>query len=176
MVGPLWLLNRLQFGRRVTMDSLDAVTLHPIGVVRSRVTDLRHRATPGERATIELGEQYLAALTGLDGFSHAIVLTWLDRVSEAERAIRQEHPAGDRALPLTGVLALRTHHRPNPIGLTVVAIEWVEGARVAVRGLDVIDGTPVLDIKPYIAFYDSVPHARLPNWAGSDQRGVRNEE
>ena len=88
------------------------------------------------------------------------MLTWLDRVTEEERAIRQEHPAGDRALPLTGVLALRTHHRPNPIGMTVVKIERVEGVCITVRGLDVIDGTPVLDIKPYVAFYDSVPDAR----------------
>ena len=179
MMGRLWPLNRGRTGQRVDVGDLDTVTIQPIGIVRSRVTDLRHRTTASDRATIELRPELAGALVGLDGFSHAIVLTWLDRVSEAERATRQEHPAGDRALPLTGVLALRTHHRPNPIGVTVVAIERVDGVRVAVRGLDVIDGTPVLDIKPYVAFYDSVPDARLPNWAdagaSNEQRAMSNE-
>ena len=111
------------------------------------------------------------AVVGLAGLSHAFVITWLDRVSDQERAYRSEYPTGDRRLPKTGVLALRTHHRPNPLGLTVVAIERVDGATLYVVGLDVIDGTPVLDIKPYVAYYDSVADARLPAWAGGEGAG-----
>ena len=63
------------------------------------------------------------------------------------------------------MLALRTHHRPNPIGVSVVPLLRMEGTRLHVRGLDAVDGTPVLDIKPYVPFYDCVPTARLPGWA-----------
>ena len=149
------------------------IVLSPIGLVRSAARDLRRPDHMARRATIELADTYAAALHGFEGFSHAIVLTWLDRVADAERARLQEHPAGDRSLPRIGVLALRTHHRPNPIGVTVVAVEAVADERLVVTGLDVIDGTPVLDVKPYVPLYDSVPDARLPAWArgeGSDER------
>jgi tRNA-Thr(GGU) m(6)t(6)A37 methyltransferase TsaA len=148
-----------------TVPPLEPVALRPVGIVRSRLSDLRNRDTSGERAVIQLASAFVPALSGLDGFSHAIVLTWLDRVSDAERDIVQEHPGGIDSLPLTGVFALRTHHRPNPIGLTVVRIDTVEGDSLHVFGLDAVDGTPVLDIKPYLPPYDSVPDARLPGWA-----------
>jgi tRNA-Thr(GGU) m(6)t(6)A37 methyltransferase TsaA len=146
------------------------VTLQAVGVVRSRLHDLRPRDTRDARSAIDVAEAFAPALAGLDGFSHAIVLTWLDRVSDAERATLRERPGGIPSLPEIGVFALRTHHRPNPIGVTVVRVERVEGARLHVAGLDVVDGTPVLDIKPYLPPYDSVPDARLPGWAtGSEE-------
>ncbi len=155
-------LLRAQVEERVEPEP---VTLQPIGVVRSRVRDLRYRDVRRERSSIELSGAYTPALEGLAGFSHAIVLTWLDRVSDEERVVLREHPGGDATLPAVGVFALRTHHRPNPIGMSVVAIDRVDGARVHVSGLDAIDGTPVLDIKPYLPPYDAVPEARLPAWA-----------
>lgn len=147
-------------------SSVPAIALRPIGVVRSSVVDPRNVRLDEARCHIVLHEDHRAALHGLEGFSHIIVLTWLDRVTDAERLIAQEHLAGNRSLGPFGVLALRTHHRPNPIGLTVVALERVEGAILTVRGLDAVDGTPVLDIKPYLPPYDSRPEALLPAWAG----------
>lgn len=107
--------------------------------------------------------QHAAALSGLEGFSHALILTWLDRVSNEERT-RQRAPVGPDGW-MVGVLALRTQHRPNPIGLTLVEVHAIHGALVEVVGMDGIDGTPVLDIKPYIPLYDSRPQATLPAWA-----------
>ena len=109
-------------GREQPMPVPEPVTLHPIGFVRSRVRDLRYRDTSTERASIQLLDAYAAGLAGLDGFSHALVLTWLDRVTDEQRGTLAEHPGGDLSLPQIGVLALRTHHRPNPIGVTVVRI------------------------------------------------------
>ena len=148
-----------RLGRRTRSgDAPDAmlatICMLPIGVVRSAVGDPRRADWSGVRAAVEVEARHREALAGLDGFSHALVVTWLHLVSDDERALDTVHPAGDSALPRVGVLALRTHHRPNPIGVTVVCIEWVEGARVIVRGLDAVDGTPVLDIKPYVPFYD----------------------
>jgi tRNA-Thr(GGU) m(6)t(6)A37 methyltransferase TsaA len=152
-----------------TVPPLEPVTLRPVGIVRSRLRDLRHRDTSGERAAIQLVDAFVPALDGLDGFSHAIVLAWLDRVSESERGILQERPGGIDSLPAIGVFALRTHHRPNPIGVTVVRVDRVEGDVLHVVGLDAVDGTPVLDIKPYLPPYDSVSDARLPAWAVSGE-------
>ena len=160
---------RRLLGRARPDDAMDVpatpITIEPIGVVRSRLRDLRPRDTKGDRAEIRLREAFASGLAGLGGFSHAFVLTWLDRVSDEERATLGERPGGIAALPEVGVFALRTHHRPNPLGLTVVRIERVEGGTVHVVGLDAIDGTPVLDIKPYLPPYDSVRDARLPAWA-----------
>jgi len=147
------------------LRSPEPIVVQPIGVVRSRLRDLRFRDASRERASIDLLESLAPALAGLDGFSHALVLTWLDRVSEEERRTMVAYPAGDRSLPALGVLALRTHHRPNPIGVTVVRLERVMGSRLDVVGLDAVDGTPVLDIKPYLPPYDSVADATLPAWA-----------
>lgn len=151
------------------VETLPPICMEPIGVVRSPVRDGRRDDWSGVRSVVELRAEHEAALAGLDGFSHALVITWLHLVSEEERGLGAVHPAGDPSLPRIGVLALRTHHRPNPVGVTVVRIEGVEGTRVRVCGLDAVDGTPVLDLKPYIAAYDSVPDARLPAWA--DGRG-----
>ena len=145
------------------------IVLSPIGVVRSAARDLRRPDQMARRVTIELADTYAAALHGFEGFSHAIVLTWLDRVSDEERERLTEYPAGDTSLPEIGVLALRTHHRPNPVGVTVVRVRRVEGSRVDVIGLDAVDGTAVLDIKPYLPPYDSMPEARLPGWATGEQ-------
>ncbi|MGD9894170.1 MAG: tRNA (N6-threonylcarbamoyladenosine(37)-N6)-methyltransferase TrmO [Dehalococcoidia bacterium] len=153
------------FGGGQSLPPPEPVILHPIGFVRSRLRDLRYRDTAGERASIHLFDGYAPALAGLNGFSHALVLTWLDRVTDAQRGTLAERPGGDPSLPEIGVLALRTHHRPNPIGVTVVRVTGLSDARLDVIGLDAIDGTPVLDIKPYLPPYDSVPDATLPGWA-----------
>ncbi|MFQ5878726.1 MAG: TrmO family methyltransferase [Dehalococcoidia bacterium] len=74
------------------------------------------------------------------------------------------HRRGDPSNPLQGVFATRTQNRPNPLGLAVVPLLRRRGNRLRVRGLDAIHGTPVLDIKPYVPYYDCVPDARLPEW------------
>jgi tRNA-Thr(GGU) m(6)t(6)A37 methyltransferase TsaA len=164
-MGALRRLAERLTGATPTVPPMEPVTLQPVGIVRSPLRDLRYRDTSDKRAVIQLTDAFVPALSGLDGFSHAIVLTWLDRVSDTERETLQEHPGGIDSLPLTGVFALRTHHRPNPIGITVVRVDRLEGACLHVVGLDAVDGTPVLDIKPYLPPYDSVPDARLPSWA-----------
>ena len=88
--------------------------------------------------------EFAAGLTGLEPGDEAIVITWLDR---AERDILVNHPRGDSARPLAGVFTTRSPHRPNPIGLHQVIIAAVDGARVRVRSLEAVDGTPILDIK-----------------------------
>ena len=167
-------MNALERARRLLRPGEPArperVTLTPIGFVRSSLRDLRFRDTSGQRATVEVLPEFAPALLGLEGFSHLIVLTWLHRVSDAERAQLREQPGGSPSLPVLGAFALRTHHRPNPIGLTIARLERVTGTSVALVGLDAVDGTPVLDLKPYLPPYDAVPDARLPAWARGEER------
>jgi tRNA-Thr(GGU) m(6)t(6)A37 methyltransferase TsaA len=117
------------------------------------------------RSEIRLRDDLEPALLGLDGYSHVVVLGWLDRIPDALRERRQAHPAGDERLPLQGALALRGGARPNPISMTVCRLLSIKGATLRLEGLDLVDGTPVLDVKPYIAHYDSVPKATIPKWA-----------
>jgi tRNA-Thr(GGU) m(6)t(6)A37 methyltransferase TsaA len=149
---------------------LSPVPIAPIGWVRNGVMDARRHDWSRVRSRLVLRSALADALAGLEGFSHVIVVCWLDGVAEDERRVQQIHPAGDPALPPRGVLALRTHHRPNPIAVSVVELEGIHGAVVRVRGLDAVDRTPVLDVKPYIPHYDSVPTAKLPGWALGAQR------
>lgn len=158
-------LRRTGPRRPEPFPGLPPIPVEPIGWVRTHVADPDRHDWTGVRSAIVVRPELAEALEGLAGFSHVIVVCWLDRVSEAERRLLRVHPAGDPHLPARGVLALRTHHRPNPIGVSVVALEGVEGAVVRVRGLDAADRTPVLDLKPYVPHYDSVPDARLPDWA-----------
>jgi tRNA-Thr(GGU) m(6)t(6)A37 methyltransferase TsaA len=143
---------------------MDPIAIRPIGRVENGERDVAIQDWRRVRSTIRLEAGLGEALLGLSDYSHVIVLGWLDRLPEALRQRRRAHPSGDERLPLQGALALRGA-RPNPISFTVCRLRRVEGDTIEVEGLDLVDGTPVLDVKPYIAFYDAVPEATLPKWA-----------
>jgi tRNA-Thr(GGU) m(6)t(6)A37 methyltransferase TsaA len=160
------ILRRLrERGRPEPFPALPPIPIAPIGWVRNDVDDPDRHDWSRVRSRLVLRPDLVPALAGLEGFSHLIVVCWLDRVAEDGRALRSVHPAGDATLPARGVLALRTHHRPNPIGVSAVALEGIDGDTLVVRGLDAADRTPILDLKPYVPHYDSLPDARLPDWA-----------
>jgi tRNA-Thr(GGU) m(6)t(6)A37 methyltransferase TsaA len=96
-------------------------------------------------AWIELEPDILDALKGVQTGDRVVIITWLDR---AEREVLTVHPRGDASRQSAGVFATRSHHRPNPIGLHPVGVLEIDGARIRVSGLEALDGTPVLDIKP----------------------------
>jgi tRNA-Thr(GGU) m(6)t(6)A37 methyltransferase TsaA len=141
------------------------IALRPIGVVRNGVRRPRPGGWEQVESRIEVEPGLAEALRGLDGFSHLIVLTWLHLAAAEPRDLLAIHPGGEERLPLVGVFALRVAGRPNPIGCSVVPLLGLSGGTLRVRGLDAVDGTPVLDLKPYLPPYDSVPDALLPDWA-----------
>jgi tRNA-Thr(GGU) m(6)t(6)A37 methyltransferase TsaA len=143
----------------------DPLGITPIGVVRSSERDVRRQDWSRVRSEVELRPELAEALAGLEGFSHVIVVGWLDQIPAELRERRQARPGGDERMPLLGALALRGGARPNPIAVTVCRLRGIEGARLRLEGLDLVDGTPVLDVKPYVAAYDAVPDAELPGWA-----------
>lgn len=126
--------------------------LRPVGRVESELTDPALAPKQGDEgapdAWLAIEAEYLPALAGIEPGDELLLLTWLDR---ADRATLAVHPRDDASRPLTGVFATRSPHRPNPIGLHRVRVAAIDGARLRVEGLEAIDGTPVLDLKPVLA-------------------------
>ncbi len=141
------------------------ILLEPIGRVvntRRRVED-DHWGGLVSRIVIDLGA---AALQGLEGFSHAEVIFHFDRVEPEGIKQGARHPRGNPAWPEVGILAQRAKDRPNRLGLTIVQILKCEGNTLTVTGLDALDGTPVLDIKPVMREFLPEGPIRQPAWAG----------
>lgn len=130
--------------------------LKAIGRVRSPQQDthaLPHQGRGRDIQTvIEIFPPYQAAARHIQPGRLIWVLTWMHL---AERHLLQVHPQGDQAKPLTGVFSTRSPARPNPIGLSLVEVLARTAAEITVRGLEVVDGTPVLDIKPHHPGIDS---------------------
>ena len=145
---------------------MEPITLVPIGRVVCEERDAARQDWSRVRSQVVLdGAPDLGdALLGLADYSHVIVVGWLHEMPEEFRQRRQAYPGGDSRYPLQGSLALRGG-RPNPISVTVCRLRSIEGHVLRVEGLDLVDGTPVLDVKPYIAHYDAEPKASLPRWA-----------
>jgi tRNA-Thr(GGU) m(6)t(6)A37 methyltransferase TsaA len=111
----------------------------------------------GQTATVELDPAYSDGLAGLEGFSHAVILTWLNWARRDLIVQRPRHTAFAR-----GTFALRSPVRPNPVGLHVARLLGIDGASITLEGIDVLDGTPVIDVKPYYASTDAVADASAP--------------
>jgi tRNA-Thr(GGU) m(6)t(6)A37 methyltransferase TsaA len=126
-------------------------TLNPVGRVRSPLTDPADAPKQGSEgapgAELVLEPDVLEALDGIEPGARVIVLTWLDR---ARRDVLRVHPRDDPSNPMRGVFSTRSADRPNPIGLHEVEVLAIEGNRVRVSGLEAVDGTPVLDLKPVL--------------------------
>ena len=135
-----------------------AFTMHPIGSVRSPYTETSQIPKgPGAKhdaeGFLELLSEYEPGLKDVEGFSHLFVLWVFDRATGYDLVATP--PVDPRP---HGVFSTRSPRRPNPIGLTVVKVLGVEGNKVRVRGVDMLDGTPILDIKPYMS---SIPEGEL---------------
>jgi tRNA-Thr(GGU) m(6)t(6)A37 methyltransferase TsaA len=140
---------------------LPELRLQPIGFARSPFADRvsaprQPYASKGARGTIELlpNHNFEHALSDLDKWDHIWVIFWF----------HLNHGWRPKVLPprstrRRGVFATRAPHRPNPLGLSVLQLESVEGLSINVRNLDLVDGTPILDIKPYVPFADAIPSA-----------------
>ncbi len=149
--------------------------LEPIGWVHST------RRTPGPRGhdwdaettSIELDASTFepAALLGLDSFSHLEVVFFFDQLDPSEIETGSRRPAGREDWPEVGIFAQRFSHRPNRLGVTRCRVRAVAGITVHVDGLDAIDGTPVLDIKPWVAEQAPRGETRQPAWSSELMAG-----
>lgn len=138
--------------------------LKAIGTVRNDVKQTIRHGWSEVISDIVIDSRLAEALDGLDEFSHIIVLYWMHQLPEGRELPLKVHPMGRPELPLMGRFATRSPSRPNPVGQATVRLLERRGNILKVRGLDAIDGTPVIDIKPYIPGYDSADDARAPRW------------
>ncbi|MCC5793658.1 MAG: tRNA (N6-threonylcarbamoyladenosine(37)-N6)-methyltransferase TrmO [Chromatiales bacterium] len=137
-----------------------SLTLSPIGLIRTTLTERveaprQPAAAHGHAGTIELfpGQHYKDALAELEGFERIWVLFWFDRNEGWRPKVLPPRSTSGRK----GVFATRSPHRPNPLGLSALRLTGIDGLRLHVTHVDLLDGTPVLDIKPYIAYTDAWP-------------------
>lgn len=134
-----------------------------IGTVKSPVTEPVDMDWGEAISEIVLKPEYAPGLLGLEDFSHLMVLTFLHEAKYDPAKHLRRHPQEREDFPLVGIFAQRARHRPNRIGVTAVEIVEVTDSSVKVRALDAIDGTPVIDIKPYVPVYDR-RDATIPKW------------
>jgi len=133
---------------------------HPIGIIHSPFTDLADMpiqptgaaSAPG---TVELFSEYVEGLKDLDGFSHIILIYHLHQARRVSLTVTPFLDSEPR-----GIFATRAPTRPNPIGLSIVRLLKIEGNILFIEALDILDGTPLLDIKPYVPAFDGHPEAR----------------
>ncbi len=145
------------------INELPGINLKPIGTVTN---EFRQPPVEGWRnvvSDIVVDPGLSAALDNLDEFSHLIVLYWMHQRPSGPPPTKV-HPMGNRGIPVKGVFATRSPNRPNPVGKATVRLLQRRGNMLTVEGLDAIDGTPVIDIKPYIPGYDSAANATVPQW------------
>ncbi len=144
----------------------DAVTYRPIGIVHTPFTDvegmpIQPTAALGVRGSIVLEDEFAAGLLDLDGFSHLILLYHLHAIRQMRLIVT---PFLDDAPH--GIFATRSPARPNPLGLSTVRLVGIHGCRVEIEDVDMLDGTPLLDIKPYVPAFDDRQSARIGWFAG----------
>ncbi|MHA2244696.1 MAG: tRNA (N6-threonylcarbamoyladenosine(37)-N6)-methyltransferase TrmO [Candidatus Hodarchaeales archaeon] len=148
----------------------------PIGIIKSSVTEAIDQEWGEVESEVHLNISLAAGLQGLDQFSHVIIIFFMHQTptfSSTTDLVRR--PQGLLDLPLIGIFAQRAKHRPNPIGITAVPIVSIKGNILRVKGLDAINGTPVLDIKPYFPIFDRVEIEITPKWVEKLMQGYFGE-
>jgi len=142
------------------------LTFRPIGLIHTpyKTTEgvpIQGGLAPDTEGVVELKPELEAGLEGIEGFSHLILIYAFDRSMGREEVPLRQRPFLDETE--RGVFAIRSPLRPNPLGLTVVRLKERQGNRLLVRGVDMLDGTPLLDIKPYVARFDA-PEGFKSGW------------
>ena len=144
------------------MDKLPDIKFRAIGTVRSEIKKRGQHDTMGIVSEIVIDPALAEALDNLDEFSHIIVIYFIHQSHRP--APMKVHPRYSKEITPVGVFASRSPDRPNPVGKTTVKLLERRDNVLKVQGLDAINGTPVIDIKPYIPGLDSVDDARVPRW------------
>ncbi len=155
---------------------MKAIHYNPIGVIHSPFKDLK--GTPiqpvgahGVSGTVDVHSKYEKGLKDLDGFSHIILIYHFHQISEGY--FLEVKPFLDDTP--RGVFATRAPRRPNPIGISVVRLDRIEGTILHISNIDILDGTPLLDIKPYVPDFDSVEDVRIGWLANKSHQAARKK-
>lgn len=140
---------------------MDTYAIQRIGTVRCRQKTPRFGGWQDLESEIHVESRYVEGLEGIEGYSHVVVVYWLDRVDKVKLKM---HPQGKPGVPTVGIFACRCPSRPTPIGITACRLLRKQDNVLWVRGLDAVDGAPVIDLKPYWPHYDRVEAPEYPAW------------
>src|SRR3989344_4503273 len=142
-------------------DKSGAITIKPLGKAKNNV---QKPTLPGWKdvvTEISIDKKYAKGLDGIEDYSHIIVVYWMDKEKECHL---KHHPQGRKDIPYVEIFACRCPQRPNRIGISTVELVSRKGNVLTVLGLDIVHGTPIIDIKPYTPEYDEIKGANVPNW------------
>lgn len=140
------------------------ITLNSIATIHNSVADKKDTGWGNDISEIIVNPEYQTGLIGLNEFSHIIVIYYLHQAQFNPEKHLVRKPQGRADMPMVGILSQRAKDRPNPIGITAVEIVKIKNNIITVKGLDAINGTPILDIKPYFPMYDCKTGAKIPDW------------
>ncbi|HPQ70570.1 MAG TPA: tRNA (N6-threonylcarbamoyladenosine(37)-N6)-methyltransferase TrmO [bacterium] len=176
-------------------DSLSKVELTPIGFVKSEIktpilhagdSDLeltermdrirKHQETIRNNvAELIIFDQWGELLDGIEGFSHILVLYWPHMIDPKRRKLKKVHPMGRKELPLQGIFGTCSPARPNPVLVTAVRLLERNGNVLKVKGLEAVDGSPIIDMKPYVKSYYGVENPTVPDWMDRIQKEIEKK-
>lgn len=135
--------------------------IKPVGFVKNNVKEARFGGFKNEVSEIILDEEFTSALTGIEDYSHVIVVYIMDKVKDY---VIEHRPQGNPEVPIVGIFACRCPQRPNNLAITTVEVLGRDKNILKVKGLDILDGTPIFDIKPYWPQYDMPKKPKYPAW------------
>ncbi|MCB0367937.1 MAG: SAM-dependent methyltransferase [Bdellovibrionales bacterium] len=145
---------------------MENIILKPIGFIHSTRKEMTDDNWDEETVWIELDKNEFSpdALAGLETFSHAEIVFYMDKVAPEKIEKTARHPRNNEDWPKVGIFSQRGKNRPNQIGITICEVLKIEGGNLYLRGLDGINGTPVLDIKPWVKEFGPRGQVKQPNW------------
>lgn len=179
----------------IRQQDMPEMTLQPVGVVRSEIetpmmsadeADLTltermrnvkayHRRVQDCKCDLVIDPHYAELLDGIEAFSHVLVLYWPHLIDPARRKLRKVHPMGRKDLPLQGIFATCSPARPNPVLVSAVSLVTRTANVLQVKGLEAVDGSPIIDIKPYSKNYLQVADLKLADWMEGIHRELESE-
>lgn len=145
------------------MNKTGEIRIKPIGKAKNNILKPTLAGWKNIITNIVIEKRYTKGLDGIEGYSHIIVVYWMDKEKECHL---KHHPQGRADIPFIGIFACRCPQRPNRIAISTVKLLSRKGNVLKVKDLDIVNGTAVLDIKPYTPRYDKVEKTRVPKWVG----------
>lgn len=146
------------------LDSRDKngiISVKPLGKAKNKVNKPMLPGWKDVETEIAIDKKYAKGLDGIENYSHITVVYWMNKEAECHL---KHHPQGRKDVPYVGIFACRCPQRPNRIALSTVKLLSRKNNVLKVKGLDIVDGTPIIDIKPYTPRYDEIRNAKVPAW------------
>lgn len=172
-------------------NTADAIMLTPVGRVRNTISKPsfspnaeidteerkrqvreRYHAVKQSVSILDMDPAYADLLDGIEAFSHILVLYWPHKLSKKDRGLRKVHPMGRKDLPEQGIFATRSPARPNPVLVSAVQLMERDNTILRVKGLEALDGSPILDIKPVIREHEAIENPVFPDWIRQIQKDL----